>query len=940
MPSFVKYPIICFLLLFIQSRDIFGQNSPEVPLDPRVKLGQLENGLTYYLQSHPKPANKVELRLVVNAGSVLEEEGEEGVAHFLEHMAFNGTRNFPKNELVSYLQSIGVAFGPDLNAYTGFDETVYILPVPTGKKGNLETGFEVLRDWADGILIDTEEVDAERNIILEEWRTGQGYSERLQEQYLPQLLYQSKYANRLPIGKMETVKTVTDQTIRAFYERWYRPDNMALIAVGDYDVDSLEMMVYAYFNDFENPTNPIPREKFKVPEHEQTFIDILTDKEAPGIQLQLFYKHPPLPTKTEADYRNYLIRLMYAGMLSQRLDEIRQQEDAPFIFAGMGYGNFVRSMDYFSASAVVAKEKVEMGLQSLLAENKRVAQYGFIQPELDRIKRALLNNAERAYTEREKVESRAIAGRYVNHFLNNRFAEGEVWKYEFYQKLIPDISLEEINALADYLVRDESRVVIITAPENEAEYLPGQHEVIALLNKQNEWQILPYSERELSDRWVSELTPRGKVESIQEISEIGTYEISLSNGAKVFVKPTDFKNDEIVFSLRSLGGTSLSEDEFHHSAAYAGVLVNVMGLGEFSPTDLRKMMAGKTVSVTPNIGTYNQQMTGYTSPKFLENCMELIHLNFTSPRIDKGLFEVYIQNQKQQLSSAQSNPDYLFSKYLNRILSDNHPRASGFYEPDELGKIDMERAIEIYRERFANAGNFEFFFTGNIDMEQFIDLLEIYIGSLPGNKAEPSNFRDLGIRAPQDRKEDIFVGQDEKSQVLMYFSGDAEYVRENALELAYLGEILTNKLIERLREEMGGVYGVGASGSMGIFPVPNFSFSVGFPCSPEEVDNLIAAVWEEIERIKNEGPKPEDLEKVKEKRRISLAENREKNSYWNSQLSYIRSHGLSWGILTNGAQSIEAINEEKIKNIANRFLRPEYLLEVRRFPERMKASVE
>lgn len=926
------YQVLFFFFLPFSS--LFAQSNfdQKVPLDPRVKVGKLENGLTYYIQQNPKPENKVELRLAINAGSILEDDDQLGLAHFTEHMAFNGTKNFEKNELISYLQSIGISFGGDLNAYTGFDETVYILPIPSDDEEKLRNGFLVLSDWAGGIQMNEEDIDSERSIIVEEWRTGQGYTQRMRDQYFPVIFHNSRYADRLPIGKMDVIENFEYETIRRFYRDWYRPDNMAVVAVGDVAPEKLEALILEYFGKLENPADPKERKLFVVPEHKETFVSIVTDKEAPGIQIQLFYKHKALPTQTKSDYRNFLLRTFYGGMLTQRLDEIRQKPDAPFIFAGTGYGNFVRDLDYFSASGVVATGKIEAGIQSLIVENERVAQFGFTQAELDRVKRAVLNNAERTFKEMDKAESRSIVNRYVNHFLEGGFADGEAWKYEFYKEIIPNITLEEINALAKQLVRDENRVIVITAPDSEKENLPSEEAVLALFDAVDQMNLEPHQEKLLADKLIQNLPQPGKILESKHVASIDIHEILLSNGVKVFVKSTDFKNDEILFSATGKGGVSLYGEEDHYTANYAGVLINVMGIGDFSPSDLRKILAGKTVSVTPNIGLYSQNIAGSFSPKELETAMQLIHLNFTAPRKDQELFEVYIANQKTQLASAQANPDYQFSKQVNKILADGHPRAAGIFDPEDLDKIDLDRGLEMYAERFSNAANFEFFFTGNIDLETFKPMLEQYIGSLPSDTDSLDTFRDLGIRTPKGRSESIHVGTDEKSQVIMLFTGETEYDRKKAADMIYLGEILTIKLIESLREQIGGVYGVGANGSMGIFPVGNFSFSIGFPCSPDMVDNLIEAAWAEVRKIQEIGPTDEDLNKVKEKRRISLEENLKRNNYWLGQLSAVRTYNLSWEALLDGQKAIESMTKERIQKAAQEFLTKENLLEIKKFP--------
>lgn len=930
----LKYRLLTLFLVSIPFLT-FPQTdlSQKVPLDPRVKKGTLANGLTYYIQQNPKPANKVELRLAVNAGSVLEKEDQRGLAHFTEHMAFNGSEHFEKNELISYLQSIGVSFGADLNAYTGFDETVYILPIPSEDEEKLKSGFQVLRDWAGGLSLLEEDIDAERSIIIEEWRTGQGYSQRLRDQFLPKLLYQSQYAERLPIGDMEVIRNFEYETLRQFYRDWYRPNNMAVVAVGDADPERLELMIKEYFEDLENPVGYPERKTFEVPDHEETFVSIVTDEEAPGIQIQLFYKHPPLRFETKADFKAYLIRLMYAGMLTQRLDEIRQKPNAPFIYAGTSYGNYVRSMDYFSASAAVSPDKIEDDIMALIQENRRVALHGFTQAELDRVKRALLNASERAYKEMDKNESRSIVGRYVNHFLKGNFAEGEAWKYEFYQEIFPEIELQDINALADELVPEQNRVIIISAPEDQKDQLPSEESVLDLFKQAYKMELLPYTEKELGESLIA-IPPTPKpLESRNHIEEVGVHEIQLSNGATVFLKPTDFKNDEIVFSIRGKGGISVYPDEDHYSASYAGVMVNIMGVGDFSPSDLRKILAGKTVSVTPNIGTYEQDISGSFSPKQSEVAMQLIHLYFTQPRKDPELFEIYLNNQKTQLKSAQANPDFQFSKQLNMIIANGNKRAMGIFDPEELGNINISRGLEIFQERFNNAADFEFFFAGNIDLEEFQQLLETYIATLPSDPEHLSESKDLGIRPPRGRSESLHIGTDEKSQVILFFSGETNYSRDKARDITYLGEILTIKLIENLREELGGVYGVGARGSLSHVPVGQFTFSVSFPCSPDMVEELTDAVWKEIRKIAENGPETDDLLKVKEKRRIALEENLKRNNYWLAQMIAIREHDLDWDKVNTAYEHIEAINEARIQEVAREFLIPENLLEIKKYPK-------
>lgn len=932
-----KSKSILFLLLLLSllpNVEAVGQRSLQdtVPLDPRVTKGILDNGMHYYIQYNPKPENKLELRLAVNAGSVLEDDSQQGLAHFVEHMAFNGSRNFEKNELISYLQSIGVSFGSDLNAYTSFDETVYILPIPTDDEEKLRNGFLVLKDWAGGLLLAGEDIDAERGIIVEEWRTGQGSDQRLRDQYLPLLLKGSKYAERMPIGKMEIIENADYEALRRYYRDWYRPDNMALIAVGDVTPEKVEELIESYFSELENPADAPERISHAVPVQEESMIKIVTDEESPGIQLQLYYKHDSKPTFTVQDYKNRIIRTLYGGMLTQRLDEIRQKPQAPFIYAGARYGSFVRSLDFFATSGAVSTGNTLVGLEAFIIENERALRHGFTEGELVRVKRSLANSSERSFKEMDKMESRTMVGRYVSHFLTHGFAEGEAIRYELYQQLLPQITLAEVNAMGRELIRDINRVVIVTAPEKDAASLPTESDLLDLFNAVASIEIEPYEEGDLPDALMSQLPDPGKVVDQSVNEEVNVTSMTLSNGMTVHFKPTEYKNDEILFTGSSKGGTSLYGDEDHYSASYASVLVNIMGVGEFSPSNLRKILAGKNVSVTPNIGTYGENISGSTSPRDLELSLQLIHLYFTAPRMDRELVSVYFENQKNQLASAQNNPDFQFNKRLNEIVNDGNLRGMGIYDPEKLDLIDVDRGLEIYNDRFANAANFEFLFTGNVDLETVVPLIELYLGSLPGNSGATDEYRDLGIRIPRGKTERIEVGVDDKSQVILYFSSPTEYTLEKSQQLSYLGEILTIKLIETLREEIGGVYGVGARGGLARTPEESFSFSVSFPCSPDNVDTLTEAVWKEIKKIQEQGPEEADLLKVRETKRVSLAENLNRNAFWHAQITAAITSGMPLETVLGASDRVMQVTSDQVKEVANIFLVRENLLEIKKFP--------
>ena len=921
-------------LLFLIHSVGYSQDKLEelVPLDDKVHTGQLENGLKYYIQYNPKPENKLELRLALKAGAMQENENQLGLAHFVEHMAFNGSEHFEKNELISYLQSIGVAFGSDLNAYTSFDETVYMLPIPTDEEEKLNNGFQVMRDWAGGLLLNAEDIDAERGIVVEEWRTGQGVSQRLRDAYLPVLLHESRYAERMPIGKMDIIRNAADSLVRQFYQDWYRPDLMAVVAVGDVAPDKVEKMIKEYFSDLENPTNAPEREYYNVPAHKENFVKIITDEEAPGIQVQLYYKQEARPSNNYEDYKGRILRTMFGGMITQRLDEIRQKPDAPFIFAGARYGNLVKPLDFFTISGVVGPGKLTDGLVSFLTENQRVVQHGFTQGELERVKRSLLNSAEKSYKEMDKVESRTLVGRYVSHFLNSSFADGPENRHRFYQEIIPKITLEEVNGIAKELIKEENIVLIVTAPEKDKETLPKEEALLAVLENASAIQTTPYKEDLLREELMLAKPTPGKVVDVTRNEAVNVTTVTLSNGMKVYFKPTDYKNDEIIFTASSEGGTSLYSMEDHYSANYAGTAINIMGIGDFSPSQLKKVLAGKNVQVTPNISTYSESISGATTPGDFEMALQLIHLYFTSPRMDKSLWEVFLANQKNQLESASVNPDFQFNKRVNEIISNGNPRGRGIYTADQLDSIDLNHSLKIYKERFANAADFYLLFTGNIDLESMLPLVAQYLGSLPGDPSEKEDFIDLGLTPPQDRKETIKVGVDDKSQVILYFSGETAYNLKKSQQLSYLGEILTIKLIETLREEIGGVYGVGARGSLSRVPEERFNFSISFPCGPESVDKLKAAVWEQIQKIQEEGPDEADLEKVRETKRLALEENMKRNGFWHGQLNAAINGDLPLDTVLGAEDRVLGVRADQVKEAANTYLQKPYLLEITRYP--------
>ena len=648
-----------YLLLLVvfgvqaQEKSISGQLSDKIPVDPEVRTGKLDNGLTYYIRKNGKPENKIEFRLVVNAGSILENEDQLGLAHFVEHMAFNGSKNFEKNELVNYLQSIGVEFGADLNAYTSFDETVYMLPIPTEDPEVVKKGLQVLDDWAHQISFTEEEIDKERGVIMEEWRLGRGASQRMRDQWFPVMFKDSRYAERLPIGKRQVIENADYETIRQFYWDWYRPDLMAIIAIGDLDPDEMEGMIKGQFGKIEKRTDARERKLFNVPDHDEVYVAVAKDKETPFTQIQLINKLEREEATTLFDFRKYFVYQLYNGMLRQRLNELRQSADPPFIYGGSGYGSMVRTKSNYSSFAMVGENGIEKGLQALVVENQRIKKFGFTQGELDRYKMELLNSYETAFKEKDKSESRIYASEYTRSFLTNEPIPGRTFEYEFAQKMLPTIKLEEVNALAGKWIKDSNKVVVITGPEKEGVIFPDEAEVLKILESASNQEITAYEDKVSGMALMENKPTEGSIADKKVMDKLDVTELTLSNGARVILKPTDFKNDEILMSAYSLGGHSIYPDEDYYSASYAGQIIVQSGVKSFSPTDLQKLFAGKTVQVSPYIGELTEGFSGNAAPEDLETMFQLIHLYFTDPKKDEN--ESHVQSSILFSGSGEQN---------------------------------------------------------------------------------------------------------------------------------------------------------------------------------------------------------------------------------------------------------------------------------------------
>jgi len=902
----------------------------EIPVDPDVKIGTLSNGLKYYIKNNGKPEDKVELRLVVNAGSILESDRQVGLAHFMEHMNFNGTKNFQKNDLVDYLQSIGVKFGADLNAYTSFDETVYILPIPSDDPEKLEKGFQIIEDWAHNTTLSEEAIDGERGVVLEEYRLGLGANKRMMMETLPKMMYGSKYADRLPIGTKENLENFTYEDVRNYYKDWYRPDLMAVVAVGDLDVATLEAKIKDHFGSIPAAASDAKERKtFDLPNHEETFVAIASDREAPFSQVQVMYKdrnEAPV-MKTTTDYRESVVRRLFSTMLNNRLNELRNSAKPPFVF-GVSYygGTFARNKNAFQSIANTAPDGQLKALEALLTENERVKQHGFTAGELDRAKLSLMAQVEKQYNDRDKSESGRIIGEYVNNFLDQEPIPGITWEYELTQKVLPTIQLPEVNDLINNFIHDDNRVIVFTGPEKEGLVQVKEQEVLDLLKEIETATITAYEDESVRENLIENLPEPGSIVAASADQLLETVTFTLSNGAKVTYKKTDFKNDEILFQATSPGGMSLYSDDEYKATIFANDGLSQAGVADLSLTDMGKFMSGKIVQVRPSISTLYENLNGQAAPKDLETLFELIHVYFTDLNKDAVAYNSFMSKQKSFLGNLMANPQFFFQDQVGRIKNEGNNRYLGFPTPEAMDKQDYDLAYAKYQERFADAGDFHFYFVGNVDNDKIKELAIKYIASLPATNSneqwKETTFREKDVY----QKEVIRRGTDPKSLVTITWSEVAPYDETEAKAVAALGEVLTIKLIEKLREEEGGVYGAGARGNFRKLSFSEVDFSISFPCGPENVDKLVAASLEEVEKIKANGPSAEDMAKVKETYLVSRKEAVKTNRFWLSTLVELDQQDKKVSDVLDYEKDVKAITAQQVQDVANKYLDENYFL--------------
>lgn len=909
-----------------------------LPIDANVRIDTLDNGIVYYLRRNTEPKNRAELRLAVNAGAIQEDDDQRGLAHFVEHMLFNGTRRFEEDALIDFLERTGMRFGPDINAYTSFDETVYMLEIPTDSAAIVARAFDVLEDWAAYATLSDEEIDKERGVVVEEWRRGLGAGGRIRDQILPVLLYGSRYKDRLPIGDTTIIKHADYETLRRFYRDWYRPDLMAVVAVGDFDLDHFEALIREHFTSLSKPEAPRPRPVFDVPGHEETLYKIATDPEYPITRVEVDFKQPPEPFQTVGDYRARIVSSLFNSMLNKRFAEIaRDGATSPFLWARVTKGGFVRPSIFYSLTAQVQDDSIRTGLDALLTEAARVRLHGFTETELERQKTATLRAYERAYNERENTNSSSYAREYVGSFLEAEPIPGIEYEYELMQQLLPGISVAEVNERAAELLAARNRVVIVTMPEKDDLTPPTEDDLAAVLAGAQQKDIAPYVDDVTDEPLIAETPDPAAIIADREIPEVGVTEITLENGIRVVMKPTDFKEDEVRFTASSPGGHSLVGDDEYFDALFADVLVIKSGVGVFDQTALSKKLTGKVVSVSPYIGELGEGLRGSASPADLETLFQLIHLYVTAPRADTSALVSFQNQQRSFLVNRQATPSSAFQDSLIAAFYGDHPRRQ-MLTIEQLDHLDLRNALAIYRDRFADTDDFTFIFVGHFDPDTLKTLAQTYLGTLPATPREET-WRDVGPDLPEGTiAKNAYKGQDPQSQVGLIFHGPFTYDRLHRHRLRALEGVLDIKLREELREERAGIYSASVQSSASERPDSSYTVSVFFGCDPERAEELIQAVFAEIEKVKGDEDLSEYVDKVKEQQRRQRETSLEQNGFWLGVLDFYYDHENEDLLdVYRYNELIDSLTAEDVREAARMYLNDEYV-QVVLYPENFLES--
>jgi zinc protease len=909
--------------------------SAAIPTGPEVRIGKLANGLTYYIRQNKQPSRRLELRLVVKAGSILEDDDQLGLAHFVEHMAFNGSTHFKGHEVVSYLQSLGMRRGADLNAFTSFDDTWYLLPVPAGRQEDIDKGFTILEDWAHGIAFNEADIDKERGVILEESRLHKGAGDRVNRALMPKLFNGSRYAERLAIGKDDLIRSFKPDALRRFYRDWYRPDLMAVIAVGDVEPDELERQIRAHFGALQNPADARPRTWAEIRPREGSEGLVVTDPELQVNTVSLYYPVRQAPTPgTYGGYRDKLLEGLFESMLAQRLAEVAQQPSPPFLNASSGLGQMTPRYRAYVARATLGAGGAAPALAALVGEQQRARRDGFSSAELERARKGMLRAYERRYAERNGTASGSYAAEYMRNFLAGEALPGSDAEQRLVQELLPAITLEQVNAFARATIPLNSGKLAVYVGADAAAP-PSTARLLAEVAAAEKTELAVREEKAVATRLMDPPAQPGSIVEESTDKALGVTRLTFSNGVKAIVKPTAFQQDQVLLSARRFGGQHLFDQKDLASARFAGGLVATMGMKDFTPLDLRKILAGRNAGVSLQLESDVDEVGGAAGSKLedIEAMLQMLWLRFDGVRRDEGLFKSFMAKQAEVLRNRDANPQARFADAVADALYARNPYQPRAATLADLAKVDLDRSIALYRQRFSSAKGFTFVVVGNVDLDKLKPLLAAYLGSLPTPDL-PLAYRDVGLRfAGGVVKREVKAGAEPRSTVSLNFSGPASWSPEEQLRLEALIEVMNLRIVEVLREKMGVIYTGRMSGGISRVPYEHYLVGASLPTAPEQVERLTAALFVEIDRLKKEGPDQGDLDKVKRTWAQGWQRSLQTNAFWAAALGGAELYGTDPHRVLDQMQRAAAISADEVKLAAQRYFNTENYVQVVLNPE-------
>jgi len=919
----IKSLLLLVVVLFI-SVNILAQDdlTKPAPIDPDIRIGKLNNGLSYFIRKNKEPEKRASFYIIQNVGAILENDDQNGLAHFLEHMAFNGTTHFPDKGIISSLEKHGVAFGRNINAYTGFDETVYNLSdVPVEAPGLVDSCLLILNDWSHYISLTDKEIDLERGVIGEEWRTSKNASRRMIFEVIPVILKGSKYAERDIIGNIDIIKNFSYNTLRNYYHQWYRTDLQAIAIVGDINVDEVEIKVKTLFSTIPSVENPTPRNPVEVPYHNETNFVLAQDKEAPQTSVSVItLEKAVLPKDKNLKYvrESHVISLMNS-MINTRINELLQKENPPFVTGSISFeGFYAREYDAFSIDATARKNEEAIALEAIYTEAERAQRFGFNDNELKRAKSILLSSVENNYKEKEKIDNDTYISGMQSYFLTGEPLTSIDFDYEFLKQVIDGITTEEISAKFKEVMIDENRTIVVQGLEgSDIKHLTEQ-EALDIISKVKVASLVPYEDQALGSSLISEELEGSKIVKTVPLPQFDAVEWTLGNNAKVIYRKADYEKDNVILSAFSFGGISKLDNNLVLPGNLLASVAPMYGAGNYDNIALQKMLAGKKVSLSLTLSETAESVSGSSTPKDFETMLQLLFLRIARPRFDKVAHDAIIGRYSAYIGNMEKDPNKIKSDSISLITTGYNPRTP-ILTKESVSKITLGDIQKIYTDRFDGVDEFTFFIVGSIDKDTVIPMVEKYIGSLPA-KGRIETWIDRKVEQPEGKitKEISLPLTIPKSTVFISFAEDLKYNPYNYLGLEVIKGVLDIVYIEKVREDEGGTYDVGVSLSAQKRPEQIGEGVISFDCDPSRANELKAIIYSELDNIMKIGPSQENLDKAVSNILKTREENKMHNAYWSSVLTRYYSYGINSNDPANYENIFKSFTIKDIKKIATK----------------------